>query len=311
MGSFSPKTYQIYQYDDTNLSQISYYYNCFTLLEKPEERNVYKVSLAQMLHYMFDFGIGYNSKCVTTLTTQQQFATGRYVNRHATLSPKRPATVADLKRKILDVVEALVKRSVKYPYPNGNLISKINTIFPKYLFTLDSSLTTLKLKQMTGHDYVEMTDFENFAYASDSSVYTMPQYNTGYVPVSAVRCVPVHSHNTHQDIKKSISYSWSAKLSPQGNSAWAGKHLFNISCSYNSHSGPVDPVGKVGGANHSGAGGVIDCVASMSPSWDKPSGVSCFENEEKDPVNTVSNGESKVLSIRYHGRRYKLFKRVD
>ena len=126
MSSFSPKTYQIYQYDNTDLSDISYYYNCFTLLEKPKERNVYKVSLAQMLHYMFDFGIGYNSKCVTTVTTQQQFLVGKYVNRHATNSDKRPATVADLKKKILDVVEAMVKRSVRH---NGQTIRKTNTIF--------------------------------------------------------------------------------------------------------------------------------------------------------------------------------------
>ena len=173
MNNFSPRTYQIYQYDDTDLSQISYYYNCFTLLEKPVERNVYKVSLAQMLHYMFDFGIGYNSKCVTTLTTQQQFILGRYVNRHATESVKRPATVADLKRKILDVVEEMVRRTVKY---NGRLMAKSNTIFPKYLFTLDTSLTPLKLKQITGHDYVEVSDFENFAYSSSDPSYNMPKY---------------------------------------------------------------------------------------------------------------------------------------
>lgn len=311
MSRFSPKTYQIYQYDNTDLSQISYYYNCFTLLEKPIERNVYKVSLAQMLHYMFDFGIGYNSKCVTTLTTQQQFTVGRYVNRHATQSPLRPATVADLKKKILNVVEALVKRSIRH---KGNLIAKSNNIFPTYLFTLDNTLDALKLKQITGHDYVEMSDFENFAYISNSSPYVMPKYRTGYVPISAVRCVPNHSHDTHSKINRTISYSWSLGIFPKGHSSWAG-HMFNISCS--SAGGWTDnTLGQVMGLNFADSSSETgntyqDCVATLHCSWDKPSGVSCYENEEKDPVNTVSTTDGSKLSIRYFGRRYRLFKKVS
>lgn len=311
MNSFSPKTYQIHQYDDTNLSQISNYYNCFTLLEKPIERNVYKVSLSQMLHYMFDFGIGYNSKCVTTVTTQQQFTLGRYVNRHATSSTKRPATVADLKRKILDVVEAMVKRTVQYPLTSNitaNLIKKTNTIFPKYLFTLDTSLTPLKLKQITGHDYVEVSDFENFSYASNSTSYNMPKYQNGYVPLDSVRCVPKHTHKFHSSIDKTISYSWGIGLHPQGNSCWAG-HAFNISCSR--AGGWVDHhIGQAMGSDFgSGSECMIEVAGEMFCSWDKPTGVSCFENEEKEPVNTV-NSNGKKLSIRYHGRRYRIFKKI-
>lgn len=304
MSSFSPRTYQIYQYGNTNLEQISHYYNCFTLLEKPRERNVYKVSLAQMLHYMSDFGIGYNSKCVTALTMQQQFTIGRYVNRHATLSEKRPATVADLKKKILDVVEAMVKRTVCH---NGSLMSKTNTIFPKYLFTLDTSLTPLKLKQITGHDYVEVSDFENFAYSSSDPVYSMQKYQNGYVPISAIRCVPEHDHSVHSNIDRTISYSWSIGLHPQGNTAWNG-HIFNISCSHSG--GWTDTMlGNVMGLINVSVS--EDCKGTMNCSWDKPTGVSCFENEEKDPENAVSTSSGKMLSIRYHGRRYRLFKRVD
>jgi hypothetical protein len=308
MSSFSPKTYQIYQYDDTNLSQISYYYNCFTLLEKPKERNVYKVSLAQMLHYMFDFGIGYNSKCVTTVTTQQQFLVGKYVNRHATNSDKRPATVADLKKKILDVVEAMVKRSVRH---RGQTITKTNTIFPKYLFTLDTSLTTSKLKRITGHTYVEMSDFENFAYASNDSSYDMPKYQNGYVPIANVRCVPEHVHGVNDSIQKTISYKWGGSLTPQGNSAWTGGaqgwHIFNIQCD-RFHHHHCDTIGKVRSIIVTSSD---ECHATMTPSWDKPSGVSCFENAEKDPDNAKNTEAGKQLSIRYYGRRYKLFKRQD
>ena len=310
MSNFSPKTYRIGRYDSTNLGNISNYYNCFTLLEKPVKatsptsgRNVYKISLAQMLYYMFDFGIGYNSKCVTTLTKPQQFKLCKYVNRHKTESDKRPATVADLKEKILNVVVELVNKTVKHG--TSLISSKTNSIFPKYIFTLDKNLTTLKLKQTTGHDYVEMSDFENFAYASKDPSHSMPKYTNGYVPISAVRCVPKHDHDPHQKMSDSIWYNWGLHIEPDGKSAWSG-HLGSILVS-KAGGWPDNYLGTVRGITPA----YVPVSASYTPSWDKPTGVSCFENKEKDPINIKNTSGGNMLSIRYHGRRYRLFKRID
>ena len=86
MGTFTPYTYKIsdfHQLKNYNGSELdAYLYETFTMLNKPVKRNVYKISLAQILHYFIDFGIGFNSVCSTNVTSIQTFRTTRYMNRH-------------------------------------------------------------------------------------------------------------------------------------------------------------------------------------------------------------------------------------
>ena len=310
MSNFSPRIYQVSSFKEKNFSNPSEYFNYFTLLDKPVKRNVYKISLAHMLHYMINFGIGYDSVCVTTLTTQQQFDLGRYVNRHGSTSVNRPATVADLKEKILKIVDTLVDHAVSST--NNGLLRRTNTIYPTYILTLDTEITPSKLKDITYHDYVELDDFSDFLY-SGPSAYEMPKYSDGYVPLSAVKTVPLHSHDPHKDIRKAMSFSGGAKLKPAGKSIWYGHGSKIWLCGKHENGVRVETGGngtKPGTfQKHNtvelSSGGRASC--SVSYSWETPTGAECAENAEKDPVNTKGG----KLSIRYPGRRYRIFKRID
>lgn len=313
MSSFSPYTYDISQlnsYEGLSNKNIDEYYNVFTMLAKPEQRNVYKLSLGQLIHYMVDFGIGYNSVCKTTVTSLQKFTTGMYVNKHGTKSPLRPATVADLKEKVKDVVIKMVRatvRGVRQSVTTSTDGAKaINTIAPKYLFTLDTdSHLADKLKLLTNHTYTEITDFKDFAYTSNTSF--TPQYANGYAPADDFLMCPEHNHSSDENMKKAAKYEIGASLKPMGNTMWSG-HAINIKLAeftkyhYDKAINPLWPVADTISAE--------PASAEANASWKVPD-VVCETSEDVYPDKTIIIGGKKYISLHWPGRRYRLFERTD
>lgn len=309
MSTFSPYTYRVSQfasYQGLSNDNIDAYYNVYTMLAKPIKRNVYKLSLGQLLHYMVDFGIGYNSVCITTVTNLQKFTTGMYVNKHETDSWERPATVADLKEKVFDVVKKIIEVTIKgnNNNPTNKGVKKINTIYPKCIFTLDASTQYAdKLKLLTGHTYSEVS-FNNFAYSSSSS-YT-PEYSSGYAPADDFLMVPNHSHDTHENMKKAISYSWSTSWVTKGNTMWQGHANHTKMAQFEGHhwDSAINYLWEPSPFEY------VECTASTTPSWETPE-VECEDSEKKYPDDTVTISGSKMISLRWPGRRYRLFVRQD
>lgn len=308
MSSFSPYIYNfnksgIFTTLQIDVGDINSYYETFTILVKPEKRNVYKISLAQMLNYFVDFGIGYNSVCSHELKKDQVIYTAMYVNRHQSTSNKRPATVADFKKKLFGVVDAMIAHVVQ---PDTSGMHNSNRIYPTYFFTLDETLDSYKLKKITGKDYTEVTNFSDFAYSASTN-YSMPKYPDGYVPADTMLLCPEHDHkDISKEMKKSIGYDWSSWLKPQGHTMWDG-HAGNVNVKqfskYNFDQW-INPIysGKIASTE--------ECAVETSPRWEKPQSVSCFENEKVYPKNTLDVYGGKYVTIRYPGRRYRLFKMV-
>lgn len=312
MNSFSPYTYNISQlnsYEGLSNQNIGEYYNVFTMLAKPNKRNVYKLSLGQLIHYMVDFGIGYNSVCETTVTSLQKFSTGMYVNKHGTHSPLRPATVADLKEKVKNVVKKMIRvtvRGVNQGAPSTEGAKAINTIAPKYLFTLDTdSHLADKLTLLTNHPYTEITDFKDFAYTSNTSF--IPQYANGYAPADDFLMCPEHSHSSHEKMKKAAKYEIGVSLNPKGNTMWAG-HAINISLAkYKGHhyDKAINPLWPGPASPATG-----EAAAQANANWKVPE-VLCENSENVYPDKTITIGGKKYISLHWPGRRYRLFKRTD
>lgn len=310
MSTFSPYKYRLNGFDkikSMNNSHIENFYNAFSFFNKPIQRNAYKISLAQILNYLVDFGIGYNSVCVTTVTTYQSFNTARYVNRHGTSSDKRPATISQIKEKLKDAVQAMIRHAVKYGNTN-NGIKKIDTVYPKYIFTLDTDKNLIqKLKLLTGCTYKDISDdFTDFAYTSDTG-YAMPAYSNGYVPADTLLMCPPHNHETHPDMRKSMVYKWSVTLETHGNVGWEGCMNGCYLAQYQTmHEDPVlSPA--------TGPSNIVTVVVESkgTASWQYPNGVVCEENEKVYPENTMEVGGKNVVPIRYPGRRYRLLVKQD
>ena len=309
MSEYSPYIYQINEFSPTTINNwetdlFSYY----TLITKPTKRNTYKISLAQMIKYCIDFGIGYDSVCITTVTTQQQFHSTMYVNRHYTTDGKRPATVADLKKKIYDIVKILIRETVKKNaagVPTGLL--KRDTIYPKYIFTLDSDLNTDKLKLLTGKTYEKQDNFSDFPFTKSTSSTSIITYSDGYVPSADTLMCPRHDHDKKVS-GGSISYSCKPYVkSSSGNIIWAD-HLFRFGMS--TAGGWTDEA--INPSYH----GTMTTAQVSSPEytgsglgWEYPdSTVSCAMSDNIPPAGARYNGSS---SIRYPGRKYILFKRTN
>lgn len=314
MSSFSPYTYKITQFEKSSTTE---YYDFYTFLTKPNtfltkpiDRNVYKVSLAQMLNYLVDFGIGYNSVCTATIANNQKFKSVKYVNRHGTNSPNRPATVADLKEFLLNAVKAMIRHTVN---PTGNTdnrgVRRNNIVYPKYIFTLDTdSKFAAKLKTITGKDYVEVNDFSDFAYTSTDS-YDMPaEYADGYVSSDLLLMCPAHNHPVHENMNKSIGYKWKVQLRPQGNTMWEGHANGRQLLAYGSKGSDrnVNPLCAPSAPAGEDKIPMITCTATGTANWQYPT-VDCMPNEKQMPLNAI---EDKV-TIRFPGRRYRLFKKVE
>jgi len=315
-NSFSPYIYQISELKSLSLPSIDECYNDFTLLVKPDtdnpskpSRNVYKVSLAQMLHYFNDFGLGYNSVCSTTVIVQQQFSSAMYVNRHGTNSPKRPATIADFKKKVLDIVNAMIAHVVQ---SDGMGVEVADTVYPKCIFTLDEMLDVVKLKQLTGRDYIEIKDFTDFAYANSGNPYSMPKYQDGYIPADEMLMCPQHNHGYDKRMKKSIKYQWCAKLKPNGKTIW-WRHAWNVGLTRGELLTEYDNV-LTNIFNLYTPPGQDDTLhtsisTSCTPNWEYPAkNINCYDNNPVYPINTVETNGSKQVSIRWPGRKYRLFK---
>lgn len=309
MSNFSPYIYEINNLPLVTIKKIETLFDHFTFLNKPKERNVYKVSLAQLIHYLIDFGIGYNSVCITTLLPEnngnQEFATTMYVNRHETESPLRPATVVDLKEKLLGAIRTLIHATIQEDRFGATVV---DTIYPKYIFTLDTKLTSSKLKQLTGKDYVEEENFTDFPFTNSTTSQSKITNANGLVPADSVLLCPNHNHGgtVNETMKNAINYSWSIYLKPKGDTVW--EHHGNIMFIHHGgfHNGGRDALSPVWNGNVSSHIGTVT-APSFSPSWQFPTGVSCYANDPVYPTNNTSGG----VTIRYPGRRYRLFKLVE
>ena len=309
MSNYSPYIYNLGDLPLVTIKKIEEYFEHFTFLDKPNERNVYKISLAQLIHYLIDFGVGYNSVCTTAVTSRQEFATTMYVNRHESSSPLRPATAADLKEKLLKVVETLIHETVQQDKYG---VYATDSIYPKYIFTLDEELDSIKLKQLTGKDYIEEKDFVDFPFTATTAPSTTITYEDGYVFADFLLLCPEHKHGgddkfTNQ-MSKSIKYSWHAYLKPDKGVAWWG-HINNIHTK--SDDGTSDPIGTLYNQVSSRWKPTTCNSPSISPSWQFPNSVSCYPNEKVYPGNTEDVKGGKYVNIRYPGRRYRLFKRAE
>lgn len=314
MSSFSPFIHQFSELQTSQDDDIETYYHRYTLLAKPypppndQSKNAYKISLAQILNYLIDFGIGYNSVCITTLTNEQQFSTGMYVNRHETNSSKRPATVADLKTIVEKIVRSMVYHTV---YHNGTTdgVKKTNNIYPTYLFTLDENITSEKLKELTGIDYVEVADFKDFP-CTEGRDYLMPKYTDGYIPVDDMLICPKHGHKSNDSLQNSWKYHWYVKISSNKKLIiWAGHatKLGNMLL-YKTKSPDVTLNTINCGTKNDELKWTNNASAEYKcePSWEYPESVLCHKNNPVYPANTKDGN----VSIRWPGRRYRLFKQV-
>jgi hypothetical protein len=312
MSNFSPYIYEINNLPLVTIKKIETLFDHFTFLNKPKERNVYKVSLAQLIHYLIDFGIGYNSVCITTLLPEtngnQEFASTMYVNRHETESTLRPATVVDLKEKLLGAIRTLIDATIQEDRFGATVV---DTIYPKYIFTLDTKLTSSKLKQLTGKDYVEEEDFTNFPFTNSTTSQSKITNANGLIPADSVLLCPNHNHGgtVNDTMKNAISYSWSIYLKPKGDTVWQnhGGIIYEYGGGFHSEGWDkqISPIWN-GDCYSSGNIGEVN-VPSFSPSWQFPTGVSCYANDPVYPTNNTAGG----VTIRYPGRRYRLFKLVE
>lgn len=309
MSNFSPYIYELKNLPLVTIKEIDNLFENFTFLNKPKERNTYKISLRQLIHYLIDFGIGYNSVCITTLLegNKQQFASTMYVNRHESRSPLRPATVVDLKEKLRGAIETLISETIQN---NRSGVTVVDTIYPKYIFTLDTKLDSFKLKQLTGKEYIEDTDFVDFAYSNTTQSISKITRENGYIPAKMLLLCPSHDHGktVNETMKKSINYHWDCYLKPDDGVAWFN-HINDVFILNHGSGYGDDAIGSPWNADYSGGHLPSAEVTgpSFSPSWQFPDGVECYPNDEVLPKNTI-DGEN--VTIRFPGRSYRLFKQV-
>ena len=304
MSSFSPYLHPFTNLETSQDDDLETFFDRYTLLSKKSERNTYKISLAQMINYFIDFGIGYNSVCVTTVTNRQEFSTGMYVNRHKTESDKRPATVADLKAIVEKVVRAMVHHTVYHNTEDDPCGMKTtNNIYPTYFFTLDANLTSEKIKQLTNVDYIEIADFTDFP-CTNSKEYSMPNYEDGFIPKDLMLVCPKHNHTADDSMKKSWKYYWNVKIGPKSKGIiWTNhdKSLPTLLFTKYNLDDTLRYINQNNG-NHTSETASYSCT----PSWEYPNGVICYPNDPVYPTNTIGEG----VCIRWPGRRYRLFKQV-
>lgn len=319
MKSFSPYIFKIHELSPLTIDDINSYYNSSTFLgkDKDKKRNAYKVSLAHLIHYLVDFGIGYNSVCVTALSKPQVFTSGLYVNRHSTRSKQRPATVADLKEKVLDILETLIRVAVRGNGTADNSTDGIrdrNKIFPKCIFTQDKSSGLInKLKKLTGHTYQEK-EFTDFIFTSSNYVNTRLEYENGYITdIDNYLTIQAHTHDV-ASLGNKITYKADGHLDPQGNTVWGNWHLIN-SLAYTDGSTKDTNINPINGAKTESdvSSHLCEEAAYTSPTipWAYPSGVNCAPGGRMDPAGLTTIGGNKCINIRYPGRRYRLFVRQD
>jgi len=205
------------------------------------------------------------------------------------------------------VVEALVRHIVK---TDKSGIRQNNRVYPRYLFTLDADKNLAsKLFQLTGKNYVEVTGFTDFAYTGNGRVREMTANPNGYIPAASLLMCPSHSHEPHPNMKYSCNYWWYAKMSPQGNTGWdqyvggdkpGGTGLQRYSGHHKDTA--LTPIYKVTQDNRA----TVQAIGSAS--WKYPDSIICEENKKVLPLNTVTIDKSDQVTIRYPGRRYRLFK---
>lgn len=310
-NSFNPHIYQVSKFPELSINAFSELSNNYVFLGKPTKRNIFKLSLAQMLHYFIDFGIGYQSVCVTALHTPQHFDLGRYVNRHGSISDNRPATIADFKEKVLNVVKEMVRHTVNYYSPgSGNPLVEvnggmrvINNVYPSHIFTLDTDRKLAqKLEELTGYEYVERS-FTDFAYLSSSEQHTMPNFKNGLIPIEKMLYCPEHSHTIGS---MTVKFGYSGRSKPEGkepaqsHTSWKGRITGDKSIC----AGSGKQVVQFGSEDNTCASHTFDV------SWGQPTGITCYPAKSQEPAGAITVNGERVISVRYPGRRYRLFVRT-
>jgi hypothetical protein len=107
-------------------------------------------------------------------------------------------------------------------------------------------------------------------------------------------------------MEKAIKYKVEVNLTTNGNIMWQGhaNHTKLAQFQHYHYDKAVNPLWEPEFKSY----GSVE--ANVQASWKKPD-VECEDSEDKYPENTIKIGGKKYVSLRWPGRRYRLFKRTD
>lgn len=201
----TPLTFSLSNMTDivSRLDQVDIYDINLFLLKHPNLANINrgddqpnditKLSLKMMSNYILNFGIGSNDPNLSpiTVTRDQTFDEIYYIHDSEDDDiderNSRPATLRDVFTEIKELVTTQVVETI---IDSG--FSTINSIVPDYLVSLDSTLATDKLQNLTQATYNELA-FNDFMFIGSVSDYT-PGTTTGLLEPSSTEILAAHTH---------------------------------------------------------------------------------------------------------------------
>lgn len=166
-----------------------------------QPNDITKLSLKTMSDYILKYGITLDDPDLTpiTVTNDQQFNSISYIGETeppygtdiSSQTINRPATIRDMMNMLNDIVTTPISEWLTEP--SSNAFETINDIVPDYLVTLDSALTTYKLKNITKSDYNEVY-VTDFIYVGNAPGYvsTVPD---GLLDPTTMTILAAHQHS--------------------------------------------------------------------------------------------------------------------
>ena len=125
---------------------------------------------------------------------------------------------------------------------------------------------------------------------------------------------PAHNHggDVNSNMQDAISYNWKISLAPDNGIGWVS-HVTQV---LGLHKGAarddhIQTYWNVANDHGSWPKKLPCACPSMSPNWQFPTSVSCHLNDKVYPPKTKTINDVKYVSIRFPGRRYRLFKQVE
>ena len=168
-----------------------------------QPNDITKLSLKTMSDYILKYGITLDDPDLTpiTVTSDQQFNSISYIGEieppyrtdPSSQTLNRPATIRDMMNMLNDIVTTPISEWLTEP--SSYAFETINDIVPDYLVTLDSTLTTYKLKNITKSDYSEVY-VTDFIYVGDAPGYvsTVPD---GLLDPTTMTILAAHQHSNN------------------------------------------------------------------------------------------------------------------
>lgn len=293
-----------------------------------QPNDITKLSLKTMSDYILKYGITLDDPDLTpiTVTSNQQFNSISYIGETEppyendttdinSQTPNRPATIRDMMNMLNDKVTRPISEWLTEP--SSYAFETINDIVPDYLVTLDSTLTTNKLKNITKSDYSEVY-VTDFIYVGDAPGYvsTVPD---GLLDPTTMTILAAHQHSNSIVDEKGNSVFSLRNENPQMRSDRSGgtqsmilsaSITMNVKSYENNDLRSHDMYVTLAGKNYISSQGSNTTVDDNVENYIGANNINaeCLKNSATAAHYVPSLNK---ISVRYKARCYRVFKKIN